>query len=448
MQTVQPPREGTTTGTATAAPRRDARVAVALSAALLSIYSLIPATFLGNDTRPAAFTAVSLAKRGDFDLDEFAWAFKGARPDWPYNVLPAADGHVVSRLGVGGPVAALPVFAPVLVAKPRISESFAMALGRFVAALYTAAAAGFVFATARRMGAAMGGAVLVAATYGLGTCAFSVASQALWQHGPAQFFLALGTWLLVRDDRWAPLAGAAFGAAVLCRPPDAFFALAAVAFAVWRWRRVPRRLAAFVGAAAPMAAAQLAYNARYLGSPFTFGQTVQVTGADALPHASYWQNDYAEGVLGLLVSPSRGLLVYTPVFGFLVLYLWRGAAWRRLTPAVKFQLAGALALLLVMARYYGWYGGWCFGYRMLADAAPALCLALVPLLETLGRLQRLLFAASVAASLTIHLAGAANYSPFDWDMHPDLDRHTDRLWSVADGQLRYVFTRRRSRVPL
>ncbi len=51
---------------------------------------------------------------------------------------------------------------------------------------------------------------------GLGTSAWSVASDALWQHGPAMLWIALALYLISRDHRlWA---GVAFGMAILTRP--------------------------------------------------------------------------------------------------------------------------------------------------------------------------------------------------------------------------------------
>jgi hypothetical protein len=421
-------------------------VAALLGALALAAYLAGPTQFLGNDTRPAVFTAVSLAKRGDFGIEEFAAALKGGEADWPYYVLPTKDGGAVSRLGMGGPLVALPVFAPVLLVTGKLSEARALALGRLVGALCVAGAAAVLYLAARRLGRTPGASLAAAGLYAFGTAAFSVASQALWQHGPAQLFLALGLYFFAGPGRRAALgAGAAFAAAVLCRPPDAVFAVAAALSAVLAWRREPRRFGFFALGAAPLALVQLAYNHVYFGAPWVFGQTLKVTGRDALPDASYWANDPVEGLAGLLVSPSRGLLVYTPAFLFVLVGLAR--TWPRQPIHLRFQLGAALALVLVMANYYGWYGGYCFGYRMLADAAPALCLASAPLVEGLRGLGRAAYAGAVALSLVVHAAGAYNYSPADWDAHPDLDRHRDRLWSVTDSQLRHVFTQRRRLVP-
>lgn len=425
---------------------RDGAVAAAIFLVALFAYLVSPAQFVGNDTRPAVFTAVSLAKRGDFGLEEFAPILKGKRPDWPYYILPTRDGGAVSRLGPGPPVVALPFFAPVLWVSGRISESDALRLGRLTAAVCVALAAALLYLAARRLGARRGSSLVTTLLYAFGTCAFSVASQALWQHGPAQLFLALGLFLLARDEsRFAPVAGAAFAAATVCRPPDMVFAAAAAVFAVAHWRRQPRRLGAFLLFATPLLVAQLAYNHRYFGAPWIFGQTLKVEGADALPDADYWANNPLIGIAGLLVSPSRGLLIYTPAFIALALLLRR--TWRKQPGFLRLQLAGVVALIAVLSRYYGWYGGMSFGYRMLADAAPALCLLSAPVYEALAGVRRRVYLVAVGLSVIIHALGAYNYSAVDWDAHPDIDKNRHRLWSITDSQLRYVVTHRRTFLP-
>ena len=67
------------------------------------------------------------------------------------------------------------------------------------ASLLTALAAVFVFLAARGFVPPVP-AVLVALAFGLGSCAWPVSGQALWQH-PASFLLSLAAWLLRSETR-------------------------------------------------------------------------------------------------------------------------------------------------------------------------------------------------------------------------------------------------------
>ena len=84
-----------------------------------------------------------------------------------------------------------------------------------------------------------GTAVWLALAYGLGTSAWSAASQTLWQHGPMEFFLALGTYFLMQRER--PRAaygvGLSYALAFACRPTAAVAVVAAGIYFLLRDRR-------------------------------------------------------------------------------------------------------------------------------------------------------------------------------------------------------------------
>ena len=120
-----------------------------------------------------------------------------------------------------------------------LTASLLTALAALVALFVFLAARGFVQPVP---------AVLIALAFGLGSCAWPVSSQALWQHPASTFFLSLGAWLLLRSER-RPLAaawcGAALGMAVLCRPTVAVVVVCTAAYLLCMDRR---RCAAFVPA--------------------------------------------------------------------------------------------------------------------------------------------------------------------------------------------------------
>ena len=182
------------------------------------------------------------------------------------------------------------------------------------ASLLVASAALFVFLTARRL-VRPAPALLVAIAFALGSCAWPVSSQALWQHPAATFCLSLGAWFLVRSETRrgaAAWCGAAFGMAVLCRPTTAVVVLCAGVYLLLVDRR---RCAAYVLGGLPFAAALAAYHSFYFGNPLVFGQTA-VAGSVALwktGSAEIWQSSWLESLPGLLISPARGLLWFSPV---------------------------------------------------------------------------------------------------------------------------------------
>ena len=288
--------------------------------------------------------------------------------------------------------------------------------GALTASLLTALAAVFVFLAARGLVRPLP-ALLAALAFGLGSCAWPVSSQALWQHPASSFCLSLGAWLLLRSGerpRAAAWCGAALGMAVLCRPATAVAVVCVGAYLLWTDRR---RCAYYVLGGLPLLVILAAYNGYYFGSPLVFGQTVasqiialRDTGSDNL-----WQSSWLESLPGLLLSPSRGLVWFSPV---LVLGLASAVAvWRepRFRPLIPLQ-AAAVLMILVAGRWFDWWGGTTWGYRSIVDTTPLLALLTVPLVERMiaGRGTRVLFAALLVWSAGVQFVGAWSYSAIGW----------------------------------
>ncbi|MFH1808643.1 MAG: hypothetical protein ABIJ09_07855 [Pseudomonadota bacterium] len=412
-------------------------MALLVAILLVGIYNANPSYLQGNDGRGSILGAVSLAMRGDVELHEFEALYSYARGDLAYYVLATERGEHIPRFNFGVPLVSAPFFWLALrLQGGSISEISANFLGKWISSLAVALAAVLVLLTALRLGAARWQALAAALLYGLGTCAFSTVSQMLWQHGPAEFFCMLGIYLLLRDGKLAtPLSGAAFAMMVVCRPVLVMFAIAALIH-VARQQRC--HLPGFVLSALPLAVLQAGYNWYYLGAPWIFSQSLTIPGADSLQR-DYWDTPPWQGFLGLLVSPSRGLFIYSPFFLFL---FWRPVQnWRETPTIVRAMLLASVLLVLLHSSYYGWYGGWTFGYRMVVDATPILCLALLPVLARLRHsgTAALTFVITGALALMIHTVGAYCYNVVDWDGRPDIDFHLQRLWSVQDSQLVYWF---------
>src|SRR5262249_35019252 len=153
-------------------------------------------------------------------------------------------------------------------------------------------------------------AVAIAAVYGLGTSSLSVSSQALWQHGPSQLALAATLYCLVRgrtEPRWVAVAGFPLSFAVLARPPDIVLAVPLLVY-IAKYHRA--QVWRFALAGLPSGLFHIWYNTVYFGRPLH----------TQLPlfEPSLWQTPLWEGLTGVLLSPGRGLLVYSPIFLFSV----------------------------------------------------------------------------------------------------------------------------------
>jgi hypothetical protein len=242
-------------------------------------------------------------------------------------------------------------------------------------------------------------------------------------------------------------AGFAFAVAAACRPTSAVVALvAAIVHASER-----RVLVAYVLGGLPVALLLLGYNLYYFGSPFEFGQVAAGAEVARMKTGSsdLWQTPLWLGAAGLLLSPSRGLLVYTPFLAAAfvgAVLAWRDPKYARL----RFLTVAVPALWLPSFLWFDWWGGWSYGYRPIVDSAPLLALLCVPAVDrlALSPLWKAAFAAAVAWSLFVQLLGVLAYTPWQWNARAldasgtvaniDSPGYRYRLWSLHDSQIGYL----------
>ena len=127
--------------------------------------------------------------------------------------------------------------------------------------------------------------------FAFGTEVWSVASRAVWQHGPALLFLAASLHALLRTTQSSDAAaGALLCLAILTRSTNVLLAVPLVA---WAAVPSPRRLVALAAGAAPPALLHAAYAWHYWGSPLSLAQPVGPQG---------FTGDMAQGLAGILVG--------------------------------------------------------------------------------------------------------------------------------------------------
>jgi hypothetical protein len=277
-------------------------------------------------------------------------------------------------------------------------------------------------------------AVWLTLAYGLGTCVWSSSSQALWQHGPMEFFLALGTYFLLQRERprAAYWVGLSYAMAFVCRPTGAVVVAAATIYYAICDRRALLRC---VAGGLPVTVALAAYNLHIFGTLIVLGQVGVGGGATAQAPAAFtlipmaaaaegsaatgsqlFHTSLLQGLGGILLSPSRGLLLFTPVVVFAFWGLIRVFRDSRFVALRPVGLA-AVALFLVVARWYGWAGGWAFGPRLLADAGMLLAFLAIPVAEEIrkSRARAAAFGVCLAWSVAVQVVGAFAYDVVGWN---------------------------------
>jgi hypothetical protein len=350
---------------------------------------------------------------------------------------------------------------------------------RLLAALASAAFVTASFVAARsRLPAPT--ACWFAAAVALATPVWSTTSRGLWSSTAALALLGATLPLLVphldgrrqaggseRDVAPGPPAwrlGLLAGGAYVCRPTAGLAVLVLGAWLLLRHRRIALRFA--LGAAAPLA--------------LLVGISRGHWGTWLPPYylASRLGPAEREALLGVLFSPSRGLLVFTPVLALALVYgLLR---LRRLVLREAFVL-GIVGLALhtaMLACFPHWWGGHGYGPRLYAEALPFQVLLLLAVVTDLfvparcgqpagsraataldaaappaagrerrHRCSRRLLLGLAGLGFLLHAAGALSHQSNLWNSRPaEIDRQPERLWDWQDPQW-LAWANRRPRQP-
>ncbi len=395
-------------------------------------------------------TAISLLREGNANLDEYRTAYQRM----PHGTVHVGE-HVYPWYPLAVPLVALPVVALMeggarmglrLLPHPPgwlvLWDAHFNAVGdvafgyyarteRFIASLCAALAVALFFAAARRR-LEVAPALLVTAVLAFGTGLWSTASRVLWQHGPSAALLAAVVLLLTADApgrRWAFWLGLTAALAYVVRPTNA---LTALGLLVYLALRRPRALLGFaLGAgvvALPFCALNLALYQALLPPYFRPGM---LGGGHLL-----------EALAGNLVSPSRGLFVWTPIFLLAV-----GSALHRL---LRHTLAAAEAWMLAVVLLHWasisllpqWWAGDSVGPRLFSDVSPYLCWLLVePTSRAWQRFRAgqpgwlLLLVGLGLWGALVHGRGATQQAVHAWnDGPPTVDAAPERVWDWRDVQ--------------
>jgi len=71
----------------------------------------------------------------------------------------------------------------------------------------------------------------------------------------------------------------------------------------------------------------------------------------------------------------------------------------------------------VAAAWYGWWGGWCYGYRLIVDSVTLLAFFAIPIVQPIRerRWLTVVFAACAAWSVLVQVVGAFAYDVVGWN---------------------------------
>jgi hypothetical protein len=252
----------------------------------------------------------------------------------------------------------------------------------------------------------------------MGSSLASTLGSALWTLNFSTLFIVLILLLLVRDTAGKPLNPYILGLLLfLCyfsRASTVVFILPVLAYLFWQ-----RRFLFWPAALTAMALLLL-----YLGwSRLEYGQWLP--DYYSLTRLQVERAPLLVGILGNLLSPSRGIFVFSPFF--LLILAGIPILWNNLARQPLFWLCVVwfVLQLVIVSRAASWWGGNSFGPRLLTDALPGLVLLLFLLwqevLQQFSTAQQnvtfALFLFLGLVAIAIHINGLYRPAILRWDLN-------------------------------
>lgn len=407
------------------------------------LYSTTTIHVWTGDTMPLVPTVVRMATAGERELSVFVppsgfrrWDACG--PQRPYFVreVPGRAG-VYSTYPAGMEVFVWPTVLTLhLCGINLMDDELHLHIEKWTASILTGCSLALFFLIALHLGSPSA-AFTVTWLMATGSVFSSTLGMLVWQQGGIVFWMLLALAVEFRTagrPGWKGLIlqSLACGWIIACRPSAVTFL---IPFGLWVLARDRVR-----GILLPLLAliCYLPWGLMYWSiyrNPF--GPAMGFLG-------EHWKP--AEFMLGVLFSPGRGLFIFQP---FLVLAIASLIPTRsnninavgHNTPTgwQAFALGSIMLHLILIASWPVWWGGFCYGSRLIAEVVPLLALFTIRPVDQLlkSRTGWIPLAMIGVLGLAIH-APCMYYDAWLWNADPiSADAHPERMWDWAHPPFLY-----------
>lgn len=448
----------------------------------LCLYLVNGQLISSNDSIPNSLLAFNWLENHTFNFNAFRGGHYYSAVDTfganglPYFWIEAANGHLASAYPIGAFIISLPLYllffgwlklvalwqagfswsdAALNLTSPEFEPTRQFYEKLAGAILTSASVALFYRAALLNFGriAALGTAIV----YGFATLNWAVSAQGLWTHTVFNFALVSAMLCLFQANRAQGqarrnlllVAGFCCGLFPGIRLTGLLFTLIILLYGVCTYRR--RAVFLLLGSASALI--NVAWNIHYFG--FSLKSIITGGYAQLMIHSGeyIWRwNYFQEAFAGLLVSPSRGLLVFSPVLLFTIPGIYQILKKTlRQTLSADELLLGVLLLtctgvFLQYCFFSPWWGAISYGPRFLIDLLPVICYLigyyLTRYLDRIWPNRRQLslglslFLICLVFSTFVEIAGAFS-TPHLWDTVPGFEQ--SRFWNWQDSQIERHF---------
>lgn len=416
---------------------------------LVFIGHVVSSNITSFDSKWSIPTAMSMIKEGNTHLDEYKDILQKSNNF----AIEEIDGHVYTVYPVGVSVVAVPfvyVFEKILDSlSPLIRDlakfqghdlpvtitviSIAPGIELFVASVIIAVTTIFIYLIGHGF-LDRQYAIMISLVFAFCTSAWSTASRGLWQHGPSMLMLTITLYLILRGENNPKLlqfASIPLAFSYVIRPTNCIPVVLLTVFVVIYHRQ---HFLHYMLWALVVAVPFVIFNLSIYHSPLS-------------PYYRWYSLfhfdlDFFWSLAGHLISPSRGLFIYSPILIFSIYGVAAGIKRGEFKPLDWFLLLILFVHWIVISSFPNWWGGFSFGPRYFSDMVPYfiyfLILGVARILQYKGKKKIILvsiFLWFVGMSFFVHFRGANDWNVYRWNSEPiDVDAKPERVWEWGDIQ--------------
>jgi hypothetical protein len=412
------------------------------------------ATISAGDTIPNTLLAFNLLEKHTLFFDNFRGSYLESIGG-AYFFANSINGNLISAYPIGPSIITFPLYILFYLYIKIANIPFDITSVDFdvhrlffekLAATITTAISVVLFYLASKLKFPRAVAIISTCIYAFATNNWMTSSQGLWQHGPSNLAVIATIYCLLKANRsqgntlkiLLVVAGLFCGLLPGIRPTSVVFLMAATIYSFWNFRVQSVFFCLGLVSGVP----SLVWNWYNFGS--LAGGYSKLFGG-IVPYIMTFEHFVNSG-LGLLISPSRGLLVFSPVIIYSIFGIYqvfKGRAFKD-EQLIGVMTIASIFLFINYCFYIVWWGGHCYGPRFLTELMPVACYLinypvmnqrLYPLKGERLNGKQIIFLFLIIFSIFAQTAGAFG-KLVSWNSVPlDVDKHIERLWQVRDSQI-------------
>lgn len=386
-----------------------------------------------EDILPSVFTSISVVQNGTLYLNEYyeMMISKYPQPDDPSLTpfyLRKVGENYITAFPLMSSVVSLPITFLYLFFDKSISWESIYLISHMSGSFIVALSSTLVFYLFYNLlKSSLKKSLLLTFIFSFCTINLPLISQGLWQHGTVQLFLILSVIYYLKNNPF--LLFLSLGLGVLSRPTSA---LALFVFGIFLTIHNKKRIypqfdfkywtKAFVGILIPTLFFVF-YNNIYYQSITNQGYSSQLENS--------WSGNFPESFIGMFLSPSKGVLIYSPILILSLVGFYYGYKKHEL---VRISFWIVLIHCLVLSKWKHWYGGYGFGYRMVSDVIPFFIVPIWYLIEShYEKLKKILFLL-MGISFLIQFSGLIFFDSIWHSAYDTGFKDTSWLWSIENSE--------------